>query len=126
MGDVPVGRDRVCALRLAPGVVARQQELTAETLWTEVSGRLKGALNDTTFGTWFGDVSSSELTDESGAPLLRDVVSRRFRKATRISPSSPGKKSRKVSTLKIWNHFTVKPSRCHCATTPRIGSKTMG
>jgi len=45
--------------------VARQQELTAETLWTEVSGRLKEALNDTTFGTWFGDVFSSELTDEA-------------------------------------------------------------
>ena len=47
------------------GVVARQQELTAESLWTEVSGRLQGALNDTTFGTWFGDVSSNELTDET-------------------------------------------------------------
>jgi chromosomal replication initiator protein len=45
--------------------VVRQQELTAETLWTEVSGRLKGALNDTTYGTWFGDVSSRELTDEA-------------------------------------------------------------
>jgi len=45
--------------------VARQQELTAESLWTEVSGRLKGALNDTTFGTWFADVSSRELTDEA-------------------------------------------------------------
>jgi chromosomal replication initiator protein len=44
--------------------VAQQQELTAESLWTEVSGRLKGALNDTTFGTWFGDVTSRELTDE--------------------------------------------------------------
>jgi chromosomal replication initiator protein len=45
--------------------VVRQQELTAEDLWTEVSGRLKGALNDTTYGTWFGDVSSRELTDEA-------------------------------------------------------------
>ena len=45
--------------------MARQQELTAQTLWTEVSGRLKGALNDTTFGTWFGDVSSRELTDDA-------------------------------------------------------------
>jgi chromosomal replication initiator protein len=45
--------------------VVRQQELTAESLWTEVSGRLKGALNDTTYGTWFGDVSSRELTDEA-------------------------------------------------------------
>jgi chromosomal replication initiator protein len=40
--------------------VVRQQDL-----WTEVSGRLKGALNDTTYGTWFGDVSSRELTDEA-------------------------------------------------------------
>src|SRR6266542_2661666 len=47
------------------GVVARQQELTAESLWTEVSGRLRGALNDTTFGTWFSDVSSHELTDDA-------------------------------------------------------------
>ncbi len=45
--------------------MARQQELTAESLWTEVSDRLKGALNDTTFGTWFADVSSQELTDET-------------------------------------------------------------
>jgi chromosomal replication initiator protein len=45
--------------------VPRQQELTAEGLWTEVSGRLRGALNDTTFGTWFADVSSHELTDEA-------------------------------------------------------------
>jgi chromosomal replication initiator protein len=51
--------------RRASGVVVRQQELTAEDLWTEVSGRLKGALNDTTYGTWFGDVSSRELTDEA-------------------------------------------------------------
>jgi chromosomal replication initiator protein len=51
-------------MRRSPGVVPRQQELTAESLWTEVSGRLKGALNDTTYGTWFGDVSSRELTDE--------------------------------------------------------------
>jgi chromosomal replication initiator protein len=51
--------------RRTPGVVARQQELTAESLWTEVSDRLKGALNDTTFGTWFGDVSSRELSDRA-------------------------------------------------------------
>jgi chromosomal replication initiator protein len=45
--------------------LARQQELTAESLWAEVSDRLKGALNDTTFGTWFGDVSARELTDRA-------------------------------------------------------------
>jgi len=45
--------------------LARQQELTAESLWNEVSDRLKGALNDTTFGTWFGDVSPRELNEQA-------------------------------------------------------------
>jgi chromosomal replication initiator protein len=39
-------------------------ELTAETLWTEVSGRLKGALNDSTYRTWFGEVEGHEVSDE--------------------------------------------------------------
>lgn len=39
-------------------------ELTADTLWTEVSGRLKGALNDSTYRTWFGEVEGRELSDE--------------------------------------------------------------
>jgi chromosomal replication initiator protein len=47
------------------GVVARQQELTAEDLWTAVSDRLRGALNDTTYGTWFGDAEGRELTEDS-------------------------------------------------------------
>lgn len=44
---------------------------------------------------------TSELTDEGGEPLLADVLPRRFRNATRVSPAAPGKKSRRVSTLKI-------------------------
>src|SRR4029078_8654866 len=39
-------------------------ELTAETLWTEVAGRLKGALNDSTYRTWFGEVEGMEVSDE--------------------------------------------------------------
>jgi chromosomal replication initiator protein len=40
-------------------------ELTAETLWTEVAGRLKGALNDSTYRTWFGEVEGLDMTDDS-------------------------------------------------------------
>jgi chromosomal replication initiator protein len=40
-------------------------ELTAETLWTEVAGRLKGALNDSTYRTWFGEVEGMEVTDDT-------------------------------------------------------------
>jgi chromosomal replication initiator protein len=41
--------------------VEHQIELTAESLWSEVSGRLRGALNDTTYGTWFGEAHGLEL-----------------------------------------------------------------
>jgi chromosomal replication initiator protein len=45
--------------------VNRQIELTAEGLWSEVASRLKGALNDTTYRTWFADASGVELTDDA-------------------------------------------------------------
>jgi chromosomal replication initiator protein len=38
-------------------------ELTAENLWQEVAGRLRGSLNDTTYGTWFGEAHGIELSD---------------------------------------------------------------
>jgi chromosomal replication initiator protein len=41
-----------------------QVELTAESLWGEVSGRLRGALNETTYRTWFADVDGEELSDD--------------------------------------------------------------
>jgi chromosomal replication initiator protein len=41
--------------------VEHQIELTAESLWGEVAGRLRGALNDTTYGTWFGETHGLEL-----------------------------------------------------------------
>jgi chromosomal replication initiator protein len=40
-------------------------ELTVESLWNEVSGRLQGALNDTTYRTWFGEVEGVELSDDT-------------------------------------------------------------
>jgi chromosomal replication initiator protein len=45
--------------------VSRQVELTAQSLWSEVAGRLKGALNDTTYRTWFADAEGVELTDDT-------------------------------------------------------------
>jgi chromosomal replication initiator protein len=40
-------------------------ELTAENLWNEVLSRLRGALNDTTYQTWFGDVDADGLDVEA-------------------------------------------------------------
>jgi chromosomal replication initiator protein len=39
-------------------------ELTAESLWSEVSSRLSGALNETTYRTWFDHVDGVHLTDD--------------------------------------------------------------
>ncbi len=38
----------------------RPVEPTAETLWADVSNRLRGALNDTTFTTWFSQARGAE------------------------------------------------------------------
>jgi len=45
--------------------VEHQIELTAEGLWSEISGRLRGALNETTYSTWFGEVVGLELDGET-------------------------------------------------------------
>src|SRR5438105_12610733 len=45
--------------------VERPIELTAESLWSEVSGRLKGALNETTYQTWFAEAEGAELSDDA-------------------------------------------------------------
>jgi chromosomal replication initiator protein len=68
-----VTTDRACyrrSLRASPSKepsasVEHQVELTAESLWGEVSSRLRGALNETTYRTWFDDVAGEELSDEA-------------------------------------------------------------
>src|SRR3954453_7572792 len=47
------------------GGVERPIELTAESLWNEVAGRLKGALNETTYRTWFAEAEGAELSDDA-------------------------------------------------------------
>jgi chromosomal replication initiator protein len=45
--------------------VERQQLLTAENLWTEVSERLRSALNESTYRTWFSETVGVDLSSES-------------------------------------------------------------
>src|SRR2546421_13034219 len=47
--------------------VERQIELTAESLWNDVSARLREALNETTYQTWFGGVGGVSLEESSFA-----------------------------------------------------------
>jgi chromosomal replication initiator protein len=46
-----------------PGRVEKPIELTAEGVWNEISGRLREALNENTFSTWFAEVDAAEITD---------------------------------------------------------------
>jgi chromosomal replication initiator protein len=43
--------------------VDQSLELSADTLWTEVSARLQEALNDQTYGSWFSDAQGEVLDD---------------------------------------------------------------
>jgi chromosomal replication initiator protein len=45
--------------------VEPQIELTAVTLWADVAARLKGALNDATYQSWFGEAGGTELTRDA-------------------------------------------------------------
>jgi chromosomal replication initiator protein len=63
--------------------VEHQIELTAESLWSEVSGRLREALNDTTYGTWFREAAGLELSADHfvlGVPndFTRDWIEGHF------------------------------------------------
>jgi chromosomal replication initiator protein len=63
--------------------VEDQIELTAESLWSDVSGRLRSALNDTTYGTWFAHTAGAELDGQRfvlGVPndFTRDWIEGHF------------------------------------------------
>ncbi|TML44788.1 MAG: chromosomal replication initiator protein DnaA [Actinobacteria bacterium] len=49
--------------RERPAGVEKPIELTAEGVWNEISGRLREALNENTFSTWFAEVDAVEITD---------------------------------------------------------------
>jgi chromosomal replication initiator protein len=47
------------------GAVDHPIELTAESLWEDVSARLRGALNDKTYRNWFSDVAAAGVDDDT-------------------------------------------------------------
>jgi chromosomal replication initiator protein len=58
--------------------VERQIELTAESLWNDVAARLREALNDTTFQTWFGEVSGAEIDGDAFALAVPNDFTREW------------------------------------------------
>ena len=43
----------------------RASELSADALWGDISSRLRDALNDTTYSTWFSDAEPGSLDGQS-------------------------------------------------------------
>jgi chromosomal replication initiator protein len=81
--------------------VEPQIELTAESLWSEVSSRLRGALNETTYRTWFDHVDGIHLTDEEfvlSVPndFARDWIEGHFLGLIRAAVSDATGKERRV------------------------------
>jgi chromosomal replication initiator protein len=58
--------------------VERSIELSAEGLWTEVSSRLRDALNETTYRTWFAGARGGELHDDGFAVSVPNDFTREW------------------------------------------------
>jgi len=58
--------------------VDRPVELSAELLWTEVAARLRDALNDTTFQTWFDGASGGEVEGEAFVVVVPNDFTREW------------------------------------------------
>jgi chromosomal replication initiator protein len=64
--------------------VQRASELSADALWGETTSRLRDALNDATFTTWFADTEAGSLDDQAFVLLVpndftRDWIEGHFR-----------------------------------------------
>jgi chromosomal replication initiator protein len=58
--------------------VEHQIELTADSLWNDVAARLREALNDTTFQTWFGEVGGAEIDGDAFAVAVPNDFTREW------------------------------------------------
>ena len=50
----------------------------AESLWSDMSDRLRGSLNDTTYTTWFSEVTGLELTEDTFVLAVPNDFTRRW------------------------------------------------
>ena len=66
--------------------------MTADALWSEVAGRLKGALNDSAYRTWFGEarpvaISNGELLVAVPNNFTREWIETHFGSLVRAAVS---------------------------------------
>jgi chromosomal replication initiator protein len=82
--------------------VERHIELTAEDLWDDVSNRLREALNDTTYSTWFGEVDGERVDSDTfvlGVPndFTREWIEGHFLDLLRATVRDAGGAERRIA-----------------------------
>jgi chromosomal replication initiator protein len=94
--------------------VEHQTELTAESLWNEVAGRLRGALNETTFDSWFAEVEGVSLDDDDftlGVPsdFAREWIEGHFLGLIKAAVRDSGGRERRVQLTVVDNLPLAEP-----------------
>jgi chromosomal replication initiator protein len=84
--------------------VEHPPELTAASLWNDVSARLRGTLNERTFRSWFGEVSAVDLDDERfvlAVPndFTRDWIEGRFAELIRAGVTDAAGNERRLELV---------------------------
>jgi chromosomal replication initiator protein len=84
--------------------VEHTSELTAESLWDDVSARLRGALNEKTFRTYFGEVAAARLDADTfvlAVPndFTRDWIKNRFAELIRAGIKDAAGLERRVEFI---------------------------
>jgi chromosomal replication initiator protein len=100
--------------------VEHQDELTAESLWSDVSARLRGSLNEKTFRTWFTQVGAVRLEATSlvlAVPndFTRQWIEGRFAELIRAAV-------RDVTGIDRELEFVVRPPSVEEAFAPQIAA----
>ncbi|MBV8396634.1 MAG: chromosomal replication initiator protein DnaA [Actinobacteria bacterium] len=95
-------------------------ELTAESLWEDVSGRLRGALNHTTFRNWFSDVAPVSVDDAAfvlavPTDFTREWIEGHFLELIRAAVKDAAGGERQV---RLVVDADAEPSSTAAATTP--------
>jgi chromosomal replication initiator protein len=117
--------------RSGSGGVERPIELTAESLWNEVAGRLKGALNETTYRTWFAEAEGLDLRDDAfvlGVPndFTREWIEGHFLSLIGAAVRDVTGQERRVA-LSVSEHLPAEqPMQSELPTTPRAGGPLDG
>jgi chromosomal replication initiator protein len=98
--------------------VEREIELTADDLWNDVSARLRDALNDTTFSTWFGEVDGVALDGEQFVMAVpndftREWIEGHFLDLVRATVRDAGGTERRVSFQVVESAPPAAPAAPH-------------